>query len=79
MEFFVNKAKSVLGFNERWAKELNEPYICNRLYIAFVRPSLEYSAYWASYYQYHIDRIEFVLFALLNLPLDPTRILPPYC
>lgn len=69
----ANKARGVLAFIKRWAKEFSDPYITRQLYISLVRPILEYgSLIWDPLYKVHSDHIEsvqkqFVLFCLRNL------------
>lgn len=69
----VNKARSVLGFIKRWAKEFNDPYITKQLYTSLVRPILEYgSIIWDPTYNVHINTVEsvqkqFLLFCLRGL------------
>lgn len=69
----VNKARGVLSFIKRWAKEFSDPYITKRLYTVLVSPILEYgSVVWDPYYNIHSQRIEsvqkqFLLFCLRSL------------
>ena len=80
----ISKARSVLGFIKRWAKEFNDPYITKTLFIALVRPILEFgSCIWCPYYETHINHLEsvqkqFLLFALKSFNWDPTVNLPSY-
>jgi len=84
IHFIIGKARSMLGYVKRWAKEFNDPYICKLLYTSLVRPNLEYaSPVWNPKYAIHSDSIEsvqkqFLLFALSYLPWDPAVNLPPY-
>lgn len=79
----VNKARSVLGFIKRWAKEFTDPYITKQLYTSLVRPILEYgSIIWDPTYKVHINSIEsvqkqFLLFCLRGLHWNILD-LPPY-
>lgn len=79
----INKAKGVLGFIKRWAKEFNDPYVTKTLYTSLVRPILEYaSIIWDPIYQTHADSIEsvqkqFLLFCLRSLNFNPLN-LPSY-
>lgn len=79
----VNKARSLLGFIKRWAKEFDDPYITKQLFISLVRPVLEYgSIIWDPTYKVHINTIEsvqkqFLLFCLRGLQWDPLN-LPSY-
>ena len=65
----TNKARSVLGFIKRWAKEFNDPYITKILFTSLVRPILEFgSCIWCPFYETHINHLEsvqkqFLLFA----------------
>lgn len=84
----VNKARGVLAFIKRWAKEFTDPVITKRLFTSLVRPILEYgSIIWDPFYNVHNNRIEsvqkqFLLFCLrylyrnnaLNLPSYSTRL-----
>lgn len=80
----INKARGVLAFIKRWAKEFDDPYVTKQLYISLVRPILEYgSIIWDPYYNIHIQRIEsvqkqFLLFCLRGLPWNPDINLPSY-
>jgi len=38
----VNKAKRVIAFIKRWSKEFDDPCTTKTLYVALVRPILEY-------------------------------------
>lgn len=79
----VNKARGVLGFIKRWAKEFTDPYVTKQLYISLVRPILEYgSIIWDPSYKVYIERIEsvqkqFLLFCLRGLQWNPLN-LPSY-
>ena len=74
----INKARSVLGFIKRWAKEFNDPYITKTLFTSLVRTILEFaSCVWSPYYETHINHLEsiqkqFLLFALKSFNWDPT-------
>lgn len=83
----VNKARGVLAFIKRWAKEFTDPNVTKQLYTSLVRPILEYgSVIWDPDFNTHIDRIEsvqkqFLLFCLrasfrsyVNLPSYSTRL-----
>lgn len=79
----INKARSLLGFIKRWAKEFDDPYLTKRLFVSLVRPGLEYaSVVWCPYNSCYIDRIEsiqkqFLIFALRSLAWNLEN-LPPY-
>lgn len=79
----INKARSLLGFLKRWAREFNDPYLTKRLFVCLVRPCLEYGCVvWCPYNVCYIDRIEsiqkqFLLFALRGLSWNVNN-LPPY-
>lgn len=83
ISFTVNKARSVLGFIKRWAKEFSDPYITKALFTSLVRPTLEYgSIIWNPTYKVHIQNIEsvqkqFLLFCLRGLRWNPMN-LPSY-
>lgn len=80
----INKAKGVLGFIKRWAKEFSDPYTTKQLYTTLVRPILEFgSVIWDPFYNVHSNSIEsvqkqFLIFCLRGLGWDPTLQLPPY-
>lgn len=84
INMMVNKARGVLAFIKRWAKEFIDPYVTKILYTSLVRPILEYgSIVWDPIYNVHIDHIEsiqkqFLLFCLRNLHWNPALNLPPY-
>lgn len=83
VSLIVNKARGILGFIKRWAKEFNDPYVTKRLYTSLVRPVLEYaSVVWDPVYMTHINSIEsvqkqFLLFCLRSLHWNLLD-LPPY-
>lgn len=80
----TNKARGVFGFIKRWSKEFSDSSITKQLYIALVRPIIEYgSIIWDPYYNLHSDRIEsvqkqFLLFILRSTYPNPSLYLPPY-
>ena len=80
----VNKARGVLAFIKRWAKEFVDPYITKQLFTSLVRPILEYgSIIWDPYYKIHEERVEsvqkqFLLFCLRGLNWNPALRLPSY-
>ena len=80
----INKARGVLAFIKRWAKEFYDPYITKTLYTSLVRPILEYgSVVWDPFYNIHIDHIEsiqkqFLIFCLRSLHWSSSVVLPPY-
>lgn len=80
----INKARGVLAFIKRWAKEFTDPEITKQLYTSLVRPIIEYgSIIWDPDYDVHINRIEsvqkqFLLFCLGNSTWNPSIPLPPY-
>lgn len=80
----VNKAYGVLGFLKRWAKEFADPYITKNLYVALVRPILEYgSVVWDPIYNNYASMIEsvqkqFLIFCLRNLGWNNSVNLPSY-
>lgn len=79
----IYKASNMLGFIKRFSFHFNDPYTIKTLYIAYVRPLLEYcSIVWDPYQASHVNRIEsvqkqFLLFALRKLGWT-TLPLPPY-
>lgn len=79
----IFKSSNVLGFIKRFSLHFNDPYTIKTLYVAYVRPLLEYcSIVWAPYQDTHINRIEsvqkqFLLFALRKLGWS-TLPLPSY-
>lgn len=79
----ANKARGVLGFIKRWAKEFKDPYVTKTLYTSLVRPILEYgSIIWDPIYKNHSDVIEsvqkqFLLFCLRGLNFNSMN-LPSY-
>lgn len=79
----VNKARCILGFIKRWAKEFKDPYVTKQLYVSLVRPVLEYaSIVWDPIYMTHNNYIEsvqkqFLLFCLRGLQWNPLD-LPSY-
>lgn len=80
----VNKARGVLFYIKRWAKEFSDPIITKQLYISLVRPILEYcSIIWNPQYNVRIQMIEsvqkqFLLFCLRSLYSGPAVDLPSY-
>ena len=69
----IYKANNMLGFIKRFSLNFVDPYTIKTLYVAHVRPLLEYcSIVWAPYQELHLNQIEsvqkqFLLFALRNL------------
>jgi len=84
INIMATKARRTLGFVKRLSKQINSPYTTKNLYIALVRPILEYcSTVWTPFTKYQIDNIEsvqkqFLLFALRHLGWNDPFILPPY-
>lgn len=84
ISMMIGKARAVLGFVKRWAREFIDPYITRLLYISLVRPILEYaSIIWNPYYRCHSDSIEsvqkqFLLFCLRGLGWDYANGFPSY-
>lgn len=84
VELTASKAKSVLGFIKRWAKEFRDPYVTKKLFTTLVRPILEYGVtIWNPQYNVHANKIEsvqkqFLLFALRRLNWGSRFDLPPY-
>lgn len=82
--FAANKAKGVLCFIKRWAKEFRDPYVTKNLFTTLVRPILEYgSVIWDPQYNVYIKKIEsvqkqFLLFCLSHFQWNPAVNLPPY-
>lgn len=80
----VNKARGVLAFIKRWAKEFSDPYITKQLYVSLVRPILEYgSVIWDPFYNVHSQHIEsiqkqFLLFCLRGFSWDYENNFPSY-
>jgi hypothetical protein len=83
IETIVSKSASMLGFIKRISREFNDPYTYKTLYVAFVRPGLEYaSCVWSPHQEVHSTRIErikhyFIRFALRGLGWT-TQPLPLY-
>jgi hypothetical protein len=67
------KSARILGFIKRISRKFNDPYAYKTLYVAFIRPSLEYaSRVWSLHQEVHLPRIEriqhnFLRFALRGL------------
>lgn len=80
----TNKARGVLCFIKRWAKEFVEPNITKQLYTSLVRPILEYcSVIWDPLQGVRIQMVEsvqkqFLLFCLRSLYSGPVTDLPSY-
>lgn len=80
----INKARGVLAFIKRWAKEFTDPMITKQLYTSLVRPITEYgSIIWDPASNVHSNRIEsvqkqFLLFCLGNSTWNPAVALPSY-
>jgi hypothetical protein len=78
-----SKSARILGFIKRISWHYNDPYTYKTLYVAFVRPGLEYaSCVWSPHQEFHSARIEriqhnFIRFALRGLSWTPQP-LPPY-
>mgnify|MGYP003556569863 CR=1 FL=1 len=83
----INKARGVLAFIKRWAKEFKNPLITKQLYTSLVRPILEFgSVIWDPSSNICSAKIEsvqkqFLLFCLrgsypdfVNLPSYSTRL-----
>ena len=81
--YIIARANSTLGFVKRWSKEFSEPFVTRSLYMALVRPLLEYaSQVWSPFLKCDIDRIEavqkrFLRFAFRDLPWVDNFHLPP--
>jgi hypothetical protein len=81
----INKARSLLGFIKRRAKEFNNVWVTKQIYMTYVRSVLEFGAIvWMPYTDDYIKKIEsiqkqFLLFALRHRynPNDYTN-LPSY-
>jgi hypothetical protein len=55
----VSKSAKMLGFIKRISREFNDPYPYKTLYVAFVRPGLEYaSCVWSPHQAVHSTRIQ---------------------
>ena len=73
IKIMATKARRTLGFVKRLSKQINSPYTTKTVYIALVRPILEYcSTVWTPFTKNQIDNIEsdqkqFILFALRHL------------
>lgn len=85
IEYITSKARSLLGFIYRCAKEFIDPYTLKTIYCSFVRSNLEYaSVVWSPQYDTHIQSIEsvqkhFIKLALRSLSWNrDTFVLPPY-
>jgi len=84
-DMIINKAKGLLGFIKRRAKEFNNVWVTKQIYLTYVRSVLEFgSVIWMPYTEDYVRKIEsvqkqFLLFALRHLydPYDYTR-LPSY-
>ena len=84
-DMIISKAKGLLGFIKRRAKEFDNVWVTRQLYFTYVRSILEYgSIIWMPYTDEYIKKIEsiqkqFLLFALRHLhnPLDYQN-LPSY-
>lgn len=69
----IYKASNMLGFIKRFSYHFKDPYTIKTLYVAYVRPFLEYcSIVWDPYQDVHVNRIEsvqkqFLLYALRKL------------
>jgi hypothetical protein len=69
----VSKSARILGFIKRISRDFSDPYTYKTLYVAFVRPGLEYaSCVWSPHQEVHSARIEriqhnFIRFALRGL------------
>lgn len=82
----VAKANSMLGFVIRHSRDFTDPYTLKSLFVAHVRPHLEYGvAIWSPFYDVHSARIEsvqkrFLKYALRLLPSSNhiAFVLPPY-
>jgi hypothetical protein len=83
IESIVSKSARMLGFIKRISREFSDPYTYKTLYVAFVRPGLEYaSCVWSPHQEVHSARIEriqhnFIRFALRGLGWT-AQPLPPY-
>jgi len=75
----VNKARGVLGFIERWSKEIDDPYMTKTLFISLVQCvwCLE-STIRSPLGPHWIGPKNILLFALWRLNWEPNHILPPY-
>jgi hypothetical protein len=73
IESIVPKSARILGFIKQISREFNDPYTYKTLYVAFVRPGLEYaSCVCLPHQEVHLARIEciqhnFIIFALQGL------------
>jgi hypothetical protein len=45
IELIVSKSPRMLGFIKRISREFNDPYTYKKLYVALVRPGLEFDAF----------------------------------
>jgi hypothetical protein len=79
----VSKSAKILGFSKQISREFNDPYTYKTLYVAFVRPGLEYAlCVWPPHQEAHSAKIEriqhnFIRFALRILGWT-TQPMPPY-
>jgi hypothetical protein len=79
----VSKSARMLGFKKRISREFNDPYTYKTLYVALVRPCLEYaSCAWSPHQEVHSARIKriqhnFIRFAMRGLGWT-SKPLPPY-
>jgi hypothetical protein len=86
IDSIVARARKMLGFIMRVAKEFNDPFVLKCLYCSLVRSKLEFaSCVWNPYYSVHENKIErvqkkFIRFALRRLGWMDERKnkFPPY-
>jgi hypothetical protein len=80
----VARARKMLGFIMRVAREFTDPYTLKSLYVAYVRPILECACcVWNPFYDVHVAKIErvqkkFIRFSLRRLGWADMNDLPPY-
>jgi hypothetical protein len=84
VDMTVSKARRMLGFIMRVAKEFNDPYTLKCLYVTYVRSKLESACcVWNPFYEVHLKKIErvqskFIRYALRRLGWTDMNDLPPY-
>jgi hypothetical protein len=66
----VSKSARMMGFIKRSSREFNDPYSYETLYVAFVRPGLEYaSCVWSPHQEVHSTRIYKICIARFGLAI----------
>lgn len=84
VDHIVSRARMMLGFVKRQARDFQCPYVTKSLFCSLVRSTLEYcSVVWSPCFAVDVKKIEsvqkqFLLFALRNLPWQHRYVRPPY-